>query len=755
MRTWTIPATLSVWIMCLLVASCSETGVSGFYDGDLDKESETDVEFEADDFDTTRTDDDIEPNSVENDTDEIDFDKAEETESDTRDNDIEEKTEENDIEIEVDKDIDIDAIDNDSKEEDSDSEEISRQWESIHPPSRLNGDFLAAIIPSDSEHWLAFGESIATSSNQGTNWQSVVNNSLPRQVNQYYDYYDIEFASVDTAFFAAKNELFKTTNAGISWQLVLEVEQSHPSYIDSSTIYALDFPNPQVGYLVGGFDKIFKTINGGDTWTTLRWNDSTQPYRRYSDVVFLDEQTGFVTGYQVHNISMNFGFEHFIMITTDGGENWESHIIETTGDYKGLELQVIDTQTLFVRLHNTQSSEKVVCSLDGGRNWSEYSAESNLEDVESMYWFDGEQGLIFGKDSPTRTNHLLRTTDRGQNWTAIPLPFNGPLTDHSIMDMAFIDAQSGFAVGQGGAIFTTSDGGLHWGLANQGHPEFYSIGFDTNERGFLSTGTGYYRSNDGGFNWDYATGSESIYVFNMSVGPQGVYLGGIQNHITRIDPDTEIATRIMLPISFFYMYYMDQSSDALFLAGTVSSPYRHNAFLISTDQGENFDVHEIDTEGNGLIGIEYRSGVFFATTTSELLVSLDGGENWDLQYSFSPDIVRHTEFFDTRTGIATLVDGQILKTEDQGISWVVIDAELPDINGLFTADNQTMFAFGQRKNDYGYIGTIWKTEDRGSSWEQDPLPVLIESSLKSMTANENYLYTTGGNGEILRLRKPL
>jgi photosystem II stability/assembly factor-like uncharacterized protein len=443
------------------------------------------------------------------------------------------------------------------------------------------------------------------------------------------------------------------------------------------------------------------------------------------------------------------------MITTDGGESWESHPIDATGDYKVLQLQVIDELTLFIRLHISQGYEQVLGSTDGGESWSELSGTTNLEDVETMYWLDEERGLLFGTDGSTRESHLLQTTDRGQSWTTLLVPSNGPLNEKSILDMAFIDGQRGFAVGQGGTILTTSNSGSTWELANQGYPMFYSIGFLTDDRGFLSTGLGYYESSDGGSTWDYSAGTESIYAVDMSVGPQGVYLSGVQGLFSRLDPDTKTVDPIPLPVTFYWLYYMGQSPDALFLAGTTLLPEQFNAFLISDDGGERFDVYEIDAGDNGLMAIDHRSGVFFATTSGELLISTDRGATWTSRYTFAPgDYPGDAEFFDDSTGIVVLTGGRLLRTEDQGASFSVIDEEPRNITGLLAIDDQTMFAYGQRETDYGWVGAVWKSIDRGLTWELDPLPVRVEANLTSMCTSENYIFATGGNGEILRLRKP-
>ena len=74
------------------------------------------------------------------------------------------------------------------------------------------------------------------------------------------------------------------------------------------------------------------------------------------------------------------------------------------------------------------------------------------EDLGSVTFVNSQTGWAVGSGGT-----ILRTTDGGQRWTK---QANG--TTNMLFSVTFQDAQTGWAVGRGGTIFRTTDGGQRW-----------------------------------------------------------------------------------------------------------------------------------------------------------------------------------------------------------------------------------------------------------------------------------------------------
>jgi len=130
--------------------------------------------------------------------------------------------------------------------------------------------------------------------NAGGSW------SLTYSVESFLPPGSIYFSNALTGYMTLTNELYKTTDGGVTWNLKLTTMLS---------LNSVTFPSSSIGYAVG--DSLFKSIDGGQTWQGQN-NINPGPY--YS-VCFTDVNHGYAVG--------GNGFNSGIIIkTVDGGVNW-------------------------------------------------------------------------------------------------------------------------------------------------------------------------------------------------------------------------------------------------------------------------------------------------------------------------------------------------------------------------------------------------------------------------------------------------
>lgn len=137
----------------------------------------------------------------------------------------------------------------------------------------------------------------------GNSWFQVA--KFPSYGLPFYVY----FINSTTGFIAAETDaLYKTTDGGISWNVVLN---------DPTTI-AVHFPSASIGYTVGDAGQIWKSTDGGGSWseqfptTTLPWYG----------VYFTSINTGYVVGGDGFNTGV-------ILQTINGGTTWTTSFTGT------------------------------------------------------------------------------------------------------------------------------------------------------------------------------------------------------------------------------------------------------------------------------------------------------------------------------------------------------------------------------------------------------------------------------------------
>lgn len=215
---------------------------------------------------------------------------------------------------------------------------------------------------------------------------------------QTFNHTAVHFSDVTNGWVVGFNgQVIRTTDGGSSWvnKNITGVAPFTPPLTDVFGI------NSTTAWVVGDRNtKVFKTTNGGDTWTDVF--TGTFYSSGFRTVFFLNQNEGWIAG--------DYGI---IRKTTNGGANWSSLML---GSSSSSNSNTWVTDIFFLD------------SLNG--------------------WFIGEDGLI------------SKTTDGGATWVK---QRNGTgLNGNGIVNkIRFIDALNGFAT-VAGELYKTTDGGSTW-----------------------------------------------------------------------------------------------------------------------------------------------------------------------------------------------------------------------------------------------------------------------------------------------------
>ena len=216
----------------------------------------------------------------------------------------------------------------------------------------------------------------------------------------------------------------------------------------------------------GDLSRIYKTVDGGRTWTLQFRN--VEPNAFFDCFDFWSSERGIAFSDAVRG-------EHFLLETRDGGTSWSRipperlpPALPGEGSFASSGTCVAASGSGFALVGLGNSSRtRVLRTDDFGARWT--SAEAPVVSGEgagigSVVILDSLRALVFGGDfgrPDARGTYVARTTDRGRNWTAAGQPtFAG-----AVYGASRVPGVRGFviAVGPGGANLSRNDG-QSWSL---------------------------------------------------------------------------------------------------------------------------------------------------------------------------------------------------------------------------------------------------------------------------------------------------
>jgi photosystem II stability/assembly factor-like uncharacterized protein len=482
------------------------------------------------------------------------------------------------------------------------------------------------------------------------------------------------------------------------------------------------FLSDQVGVGATSDGKIYRTIDGANSWTVV--SSTTRPVRSF---FFLDPTNGFAVG-----------DGSLFLVTTDGGQTWTPKDVGIPAtNLRSIQCQtqklcVMTTEpgTALVRTDDGGASAKLVTpsqdpifaagfasatriaaggatgataiSDDAGLGFAPVGGR--LSGTYSRVRAGGQTGTAF---APGDNGSLAKTTDGGKTWTR-----GNVATSEDVIDVAFPTAQVGYALDSSGGLFRTNDGGATWKTLDTGTTARPSqIAAPTTTTVILAGPTGMRRSTDSG----------------------GTFSTVSDKDVVKAKLDA-----------------IDRAGSALFASG-------RRDLLRSTDRGKTWKaIHKpaVNRRTARLVQVDFldaKTGYFLAEGGA-LWRTANAGRTWtslpgvgtDQAYGIAFSSKNKGYLVIDRFGDVTQRSGFLLKTTDGGGTWhpqfvvstPILGAGIAATSGAtdYLLGGQSSFLFTTTSGEAGKASTLTATTKRRKLGK--PAGITVTGRLSPVAGNE-------------------
>jgi photosystem II stability/assembly factor-like uncharacterized protein len=499
-----------------------------------------------------------------------------------------------------------------------------------------------------------------------------------------------------------------------------------------SPIASFNFASGSVGYLLTKDGSVFRTADGGDTFsrqTSVPGTNSTGGSREPTDIVFTSDTTGVAV--------TRGGGTGKIFRTTDSGNSW----VDVASPATGLNGVTFPTATAGFAVG---IGKTLLTTTDGGATWDPKPLTgAPFQDYSAVDCASATTCLI-----TVGNGHLVRTTDGGATGAEIT-PATG-----KINAAAFSSATRAVAVGERGTTVVSDDGGQTYspiGSALSAADLRLLRATGTNVANVGGANGTLVRTIDGGLNW-FTVGvptTSTVVDASFANASSGYAIDALGGAFKTVNGGTswQILNTGTSDVPFAVL--ATGPSDVL-LAGPIG-------LRRSTDGGASFAaIGDPDLKRTRITNVAPAGpGEVVAWSRSAVVVSTDAGASWKPIELPKRTGVLDASFVSDRVGFI-LTKSQLLRTKNGGRTWT-------DLPGIATGGGYgisfssategflTSREFGA--GNFGAQGVVLHTADGGASWQPQLVTAEAPSDLWdagsrafAITPAGSFLTTTtGGN----------
>ena len=534
----------------------------------------------------------------------------------------------------------------------------------------------------------------------------------------------VDFVSDEEGWMTAGGGLLHSTDGGATWEEIARVTGND-----------IDFADAMHGWLVGGSGAIFRSEDGGQSWSEQ--DSGTDIHLK--DIEAIDTNEAWVVGSgEGSGDEIAYPSPTVLLHTTDGGATWEQ--VETPAGVWLSEVAFIEEKGWAIGSCSCGDgiSGAVFSTRDGGRSW-------NLLDTELPAWLselsftDEQHGWVMGRciSIASCLEGPYTTSDGGRTWALKAAP---GYTSYRLL--AFRDADTGWVIATEDRdecpcerfVLETADGGDTWRrqstLAVQRGPLVSNL-WTFGERVFITGQGTSLRSTNGAASFEVMR-TPAVALGDIEFISPDVGFTVTRNAFMKTD-DGGITWKAVgeLAGGRFRLDFIDATQ------GFVTADEVLHRTVDGGQSWERIFPEEGDDSGFGFVrDIQFPDAKRGWLVTEQAMYRTDdGGEHWEEQLLSGVRRIQSLKVIDADTAwVVVDVEEEVFaparrmfRTTDGGRTWnfirnltvyegVIVDAASADV-AWFT----TIYCFPQPCNS-----SVFRTTDGGETWSEfAPGDVLV------------------------------
>lgn len=357
-------------------------------------------------------------------------------------------------------------------------------------------------------------------------------------------------------------------------------------------LQGISFFNETEGYMCGDGGSIYK-INTDETISEIT-TPTTEELWRIS-VIPGTQGLGFVA----------VGKNNTILKSLDGGITInKQNVAQAPGSFI-FGVQCLDANTYYACGGDfTSVSGTVLKTTDGGATWSIIPILGSFF-IDNIFFVDNTTGYAAGGGQGSGA--VYKTTDGGVTWKSVLA------TSALIVNLFCFDKNDIIAVGLGGQIFKTSNGGQNWDNVSLNTDDYFGIAFLDSTTGYITGGSNsgvLLKTGNGGTTWAPVSVTATENFWNMGLTPKRIVLLSSSGSWMASNLSS---LAIQTPPALNFNVYPNPSSDRVYIE--IKEKGMHQ-ISVSTIEGKTVLTAQTDIDNNSINISDLQVGVYYIKVKS-------------------------------------------------------------------------------------------------------------------------------------------